>query len=361
MMQKLFLLLLFSLTLYANSDFERASALYAQKDYTQALKLFTKIAEKDRDSDAAYMLGKMYEKGEGTAIDYEASNRWYKISSKGYYSQGKLDPGADAARETRKLYSGIDKSLDKETLKTIKQYAESKYSIKSHNINYFIPASYRFDGGYPDTNGHQARNLETEFQISLKYNFYTGLFGLNEVYSIGYTQKSFWQLYETSAYFRETNYNPEVFVTIPTGHVKNLDYLKAIRLNFEHESNGRGGAEERSWNFIAASFYVQTGFLFTEITLWKDVLDSLYYNPNLMDYMGYGKVKFILPYKRHIFKFQMKNPFSSKRGSELNYSYPLFGSEDLFLYIKAFTGYGESLIDYNHKVSKLGIGFSISR
>jgi len=220
--------------------------------------------------------------------------------------------------------------------------------------------SYRIDGKYPPTYGHSAKTAETEFQFSIKYDFYANLFGLSEVYSIGYTQKSFWQLYASSAFFRETNYNPEIFLTIPIAHVKRFDYFKAIRLNFEHQSNGRGGAEERSWNFVMATFFLQTGFFFTELRAWKDV-GELKYNLDLMEYLGYGEVRLIFPYKKHILKFISRNSFSDKRATEFNYSYPVTRDNDLFLYVKGFTGYGESLIDYNHQVNKIGIGFSISR
>jgi phospholipase A1 len=356
----IFLLLIACFTLYASTDFQRATALYQNKEFKVALKLFKNLAENEGDYDAAYMLGHMYEYGEGTNIDIEASNRWYKISSTGYYRQDKSDPNTEIDKETRKLYKGLNKSLDKETLKTIKQYSESKYSIKAYHANYFLPFSYRTNGSYPLTNGHTSKELETEFQFSIRYDFYANLLGLSEVYSVGYTQRSFWQLYVDSAFFRETNYNPEFFVTIPVGHVKHFEYFKALRLSFEHQSNGRGGEEERSWNYVTGTAYLQTWFFFSELKLWHEVAD-LKYNKDLMKYMGYGQVQFIIPYKKNLLKIMSRNSFSSKRATEINYSYPISRSKDLFLYVKGFTGYGESLIDYNHKVNKIGIGFSISR
>ncbi len=67
------------------------------------------------------------------------------------------------------------------------------------------------------------------------------------------------------------------------------------------------------------------------------------------------------PYKKHIAELLLKNNFSDTYAVKVNYFYPLFGRNDLFVYIKAFSGYGESLIDYNHKIEKVGIGFSTSR
>ena len=359
-MKKLLLIFTFIFTLHASTDFQEAYSLYKMGSYEKALPIFKILATVDNDYDAAYILGYMYENSEGCKQDLAESRKWYKIASRGYYWQNQPDPSRDIKKETRKLYKSIQKPLDVETAETIKQYAESLYSIKAHGANYFLPISYRFNDKYPPTYGHEARTAETEFQFSIKYDFYANILGLSEVYSIGYTQKSFWQLYADSAFFRETNYNPEFFMTIPVAHINHFDYFKAIRLGFEHQSNGRGGLEERSWNFVVGTFYLQTGFIFTEIKLWKDV-GSLEYNPNLMEYLGYGQVQLIFPYKTHLLKFMTRNTFSDKRATELNYSYPVTNDKNLFLYIKGFTGYGESLIDYNHEVHKIGIGFSISR
>ena len=359
-MTKFLLIISLFITLQASTEFEDAYELYKMRNFKESLPLFTNLAKVENDYDAAYILGYMYEHGEGCKEDLQASQKWYKFASRGYYWQSQPDPSRDIKKETRKLYKSIKKPLDIETAETIKQYAESLYSIKAHRANYFLPLSYRDNGKYPLTYGHDSFKVETEYQFSIKYDFYANLLGLSEVYSIGYTQKSFWQLYAKSAFFRETNYNPEIFTTIPVAHIRHFEYLKALRLSFEHQSNGRGGVEERSWNYVVGTFYIQMGAIFTEIKFWKDV-GSLEYNPDLMSYLGHGQLKLIFPYKTHIFKLISRNSLSDKRATEINYSYPVTRAKDLFLYVKAFSGYGESLIDYNHKVNKIGIGFSISR
>ena len=355
-MKKLIIVLIFVSSVFGATPFEDAYSTYKQDDFKTSLEMFKKLVDEDKDYDAAYILGFMYEHGEGCEIDIQKSQKYYKFSSHGYYWQFKPDPSRDIKKEHNKLYGSLEKSDNEITQETIKQYTQSLYNIKAHGANYFLPISYRYNGKYPQTNGHDALQVETEFQLSIKYDFAANLVGLNEIYSIGYTQVSFWQLYAESAYFRETNYNPEAFITVPIP----TESLKAIRVAFAHQSNGRGGAEERSWNFVSGSFYFQTGFFFTSVKLWHNVF-SLEYNPDLMHYLGYGEIEFILPYKHHILKLKSRNTFSDKRATEVNYSYPLFGSKDLFVYIKGFTGYGESLIDYDNKVNKIGIGFSISR
>lgn len=356
-MKKLLIILTLVSSLFSATAFEDAYEVYKADEFESALKMFTKLVEEEKDYDAAYILGYMYEHGEGCDRDIQKSQKYYKLSSHGYYWQSKPDPDRDFKKEHKKLYNTLQKSKNEETQATIRQYTQSLYSIKAHGTNYFLPISHRFNGTYPDTYGHNSFETETEFQLSIKYDYAANLLALGEIYSIGYTQLSFWQLYVESAYFRETNYNPEAFVTVPTSIV---DYLKAVRIGFAHQSNGRGGVEERSWNYIASSFYFQTGFLFTELKLFKHVF-SLKYNPDLIEYLGYGEVEFIVPFKKHIMKLKSRNTFSRYRATEFNYSYPLFSSKDLFLYVKAFSGYGESLVDYNNRVDKVGIGFSISR
>ena len=356
MIKKLIITLIFVSSLFGATPFEDAYEVYKAEDFKKSLEMFRKLVERDTDYDAAYILGFMYENGEGCEVDIKKSQEYYKLSSRGYYWQIKHDPSRDIKKEQKKLYESLEKSDNERTQATIRQYTQSLYNIKAHGANYFLPISYRANGTYPDTYGHKALHVETEFQLSIKYDYAANLLGLNEIYSIGYTQLSFWQLYADSAFFRETNYNPEAFITVPL----QTEYLKAIRVAFAHQSNGRGGEEERSWNYIRASFYFQTAFFFTELRLWKDVL-SLEYNPELMHYLGYGEIEFVLPYKEHILKLRSRNTFSDKRATEVNYSYPLFGSKDVFLYVKAFSGYGESLVDYDKSVDKFGFGFSISR
>lgn len=43
---------------------------------------------------------------------------------------------------------------------------------------------------------------------------------------------------------------------------------------------------------------------------------------------------------------------------ELGWLFP-FGKSGVYGYVKYFTGYGESLIDYNRRTDKVGIGFAI--
>jgi len=266
-------------------------------------------------------------------------------------------------KDYKLLYDNISHSDDNITKETMRRYIYSDYNIKPYLTNYFIPVSYRLKKEYIDNTNlaHESAQTEAEFQISIKYEIGADLFGLDEVYSAAYTQKSFWQLYVDSAFFRETNYNPEAFVQFPVTVDYKSNGIKAIQLGFAHMSNGRGGEEERSWNYFYTNLYFQISPVFLDLKFWYRVNDTQDYNPKLIDYLGHGQVRFMLPYKNHIIETKFR--YSSLAGvtTELNYSHPVFLRDDLFFYVKAFNGFGESLIDYNQRIKKIGIGFSISR
>ncbi|MCW8896304.1 MAG: phospholipase A [Sulfurimonas sp.] len=357
---KLFLLTLLIITrLEASSNFAEANTLYKAGNYKESFKIFQELAKDDPD--AAYMLAYMYEHGEGCEIDKEEASKWYKISAQGYHEQGIYNSSKEVEKKTKKIYSSLDRLEDSQTQETIRQYVQSLYNFKAHNANYFLPISHRYGGDYADTNGHEAKNTETEFQFSVKYDFITDIFHFGEIYSVAYTQKSFWQFYSNSAFFRESNYNPEFFVTFPTSELSDGRLIKAVRVGIAHESNGRGLDEERSWNYISGSLFMQYKMLFAELKLWARLPDITDYNHDLIDYMGHGYLKFRLPYKKHFADLKLRHNFKNKGSAELNYSYPVFGGDNLFLYVKLFNGYGESLIDYDNHIKKFGIGFSISR
>jgi phospholipase A1/A2 len=261
----------------------------------------------------------------------------------------------------RYLYKNLNNVDNNETSDTIKQMILSTYNIGAFRANYFLPVSYGMGRNYTDGDIHEPKKTEIEFQLSLRYDFATNLLGLHGVYSAAYTQHSFWQAYAKSAYFRESNYNPELFVTFPMFWHKHNNTIKAFRIELAHQSNGRGGEYERSWNYVSGSVFLQYHNLFTQVKTWVRLKDTREYNPDLLDYLGYGDINFTLPYNKNLLELMVRSNFHSHGAIRLSYSYPLAYTNGLFLYIKGFSGYGESLIDYNHYVNSVAIGFSLSR
>ncbi len=379
------LLLLACAAVSAESLFETGMERYNLGDYHGAFEAFLEAYGTSQDEDAAYMVAVMYEKGEGVETDRDAAAAWYRFAAQGYFKSA-----ADSSlhRENKRLltaYRDLDPVDDNETAETIRKVVVSDFGLKTFQANYLLPFGYRngvYDSYVPSDH---YTNMEAEMQLSFRLDVLPNLFGLNETYSAAYTQRSFWQVYADSAPFRETNYQPEVFVTFPTAIHKIP--IKAFSVGIAHQSNGQGNITEqdfgdvnlssisdtlkpylrnrsRSWNYAWTEALFQTGSLFAELKLWyrfkeKKGEDD---NPDLIDYMGHGSLRLLLPYGKSMSELLLRQNFRTGKGAQqLTWSYPLSHRENVFWFFKAFTGYGESLIDYNNYVTKFAVGFSFSR
>ncbi|MBW1838234.1 MAG: phospholipase A, partial [Deltaproteobacteria bacterium] len=66
---------------------------------------------------------------------------------------------------------------------------------------------------------------------------------------------------------------------------------------------------------------------------------------------------------RHTFSLMLRNNLESgfKRGAvEAGWSFPLWKYKYFKGYMQYFSGYGESMIDYNRYVNRIGIGILLS-
>ncbi|KLU17780.1 phospholipase A, partial [Proteus mirabilis] len=89
--------------------------------------------------------------------------------------------------------------------------------------------------------GNKAKKDEVKFQLSLAFPLWRGIAGENSVLAASYTQRSWWQLSnkKESAPFRETNYEPQLFLGWATDYKFAGWTLREIETGFNHESNGR--------------------------------------------------------------------------------------------------------------------------
>ena len=79
------------------------------------------------------------------------------------------------------------------------------------------------------------------------------------------------------------------------------------------------------------------------------------------DYIAHYELKGAYKWKEHVFGIMSRNYLESgfENGAiELGWSFPLWNYPYLKGYIQYFTGYGESLIDYDQYVNRIGIGIS---
>jgi phospholipase A1 len=254
-----------------------------------------------------------------------------------------------------------------ETKEYIKKWEDSSFGLKPHYVNYILPYGFR-EGKYTsyDTSSGEYDNIEAELQVSLKINIAKHIFGLDEEYYLSYSHRAFWQIYIESSPFRETNYNPEIFILFPLLDNSSIFQLNNLIVGYSHLSNGQGDNGEsvsnsRSVDYLYTTLRMEHDALITEFTLWVPFPgNDLNDNPDLMDYVGYGELKFSYFTGKHMFTLKGRGNISTENGAvEATYSYPLI--KDVYLYGKIFSGYGESLIDYNNYITKFSIGFSFSR
>lgn len=253
-------------------------------------------------------------------------------------------------------FNNINYIKDPETRETIKQSYIGAFDLHPYKKTYIMPVTYDFK------NSEDREQKETQFQFSLEKPLIHNLFNQNEIISFAYTQKSFWQTFEESAPFRENNYEPELFLTIPYDN----EYLKSYKIGLNHQSNGRGGLESRSWNraYIEGTFQLDS--LLIKPKVWYRIPESKDDNPEIVDYLGYGELNLVYAYKKHQFDLLLRNNFKNenKSGVDLTWTFPLpfiENQKNVYGMINYFNGYGNSLIDYDRQVNKIGFGIALTR
>ncbi|TAL98625.1 MAG: phospholipase [Rhodanobacter sp.] len=208
-------------------------------------------------------------------------------------------------------------------------------------------------------------NIEAKFQLSLKSKVWQGVFGDAGDVWVGYTQSSRWQVYNTkqSRPFRETDYEPEAMLVFNTNyHVLGWDG-RLLGIGLDHQSNGRGNPLSRGWNRIIANVGFERDGWTVMLRPWWRIPESRSTddNPDISNYMGRGEVQVVHEWHGQEFGLALRDSFrggSQQHGSaRFSWSFPIAGN--LRGYAEVFKGYGESLIDYNHNATYLGLGVSL--
>jgi len=239
------------------------------------------------------------------------------------------------------------------------------FVFRPHNPNYLIAArSYRpNEAPYEpfrasDFTGNLS-HAELQFQLGFKMKAVETAFELPVDVWFGYTQNSFWQAgnREASSPFRETNYQPEVMVVTPLNFSVLGANVKFLNLGLTHQSNGQSSTLSRSWNRFYAQVGLERGRFAMTAKVWKRINESFEddNNPDIIDYMGRGELAGTYRIDGHEFSALLRHNFhTSKSSTQLGWAFPVAGP--LKGYVHWFSGYGQSLIDYNYFQRTIGAG-----
>ena len=248
------------------------------------------------------------------------------------------------------------------------------FTLRPYKPMYILPISYTDHINKTPSSSAPGRtaaspsdldSVEARFQFSVKTKVVENLIGDNGDLWLGYTQSSRWQVYneELSRPFRETNYEPEAMLVFHTDY--ELFGFKGVMagIGLNHQSNGRDQPQSRNWNRVIAQVGFERDDWIIMLRPWWRLpeSDSSDDNPGIENYIGRGEITVARKRQGHVFSLQARHSLrggeNSRGSAQAAWSFPIAG--DFKGYVQLFSGYGESLIDFNNRQTVIGLGFSV--
>lgn len=270
-----------------------------------------------------------------------------------------------------------DQELNERSLRA--RYALEEYTqynpfvITPHYRNYILPVSYWDNPQWndPARNGSPIDRIEAKFQISIKTPLWDDILGGSTLYG-AFTSVSYWQVYNTdlSKPFRETNYQPELFLTRPIDWKLGPIDSELVSFGYMHQSNGQDIPVSRSWDRLFLSYVFKAGSYYYVIRPWWRIPEknkSSFIdrtgddNPDIEHYMGNFEFHIARAFGNHVAEIMVRNNLNAsdnKGAFQLDYSFPF--SKRFKGLVQVFTGYGDSLINYNDYETRYSIGILLT-
>jgi phospholipase A1 len=213
------------------------------------------------------------------------------------------------------------------------------------------------------SDGGDVDSVEAKFQLSFKARLWAAEERDWGVW-FAYTQQNHWQVYndDVSSPFRETNYMPEVIASFRPGMTLGDWHWNQLNVGFTHQSNGRSDPISRSWNRVFVEGGIERADFALLARAWARIEESDEEddNPDITDYMGYGELTGIWKRGDSSYTLMVRgNPSTGKGAGQFTWmSRPLLGP--LKAYVQVFSGYGESMIDYDWNQTTVGVGVALN-
>ncbi|WP_367066429.1 phospholipase A [Oryzisolibacter sp. LB2S] len=222
------------------------------------------------------------------------------------------------------------------------------------------------------------RRTEMRVQLSVRTKLAKGLLPhpdpeARDSLWFGYTQQSYWQLFSPgiSRPFRTTDHEPEIVYVYPT--TANLPWGWRWRysgLGLVHQSNGQSLPLSRSWNRVYLMTGIEQGDRWRlSGRIWKRIPEGAADddNPGISGYIGRAELSLAWnPNPDNTLSLTARHSLGSvARGSvRLEWLQTLGSSllgkpSNLRLHTQLFSGYGDSLVDYNRRRTMFSVGVSL--
>jgi phospholipase A1 len=210
------------------------------------------------------------------------------------------------------------------------------------------------------------RNVEAKMQLSIRTKIAQSVLLPGADLWFGYTQQSLWQLYSTqiSAPFRSTDHEPELVYIVPLPADLPAGWkLRFGGLGLAHQSNGQALPLSRSWNRVYASAGLERGEFSVVGRLNQRLREDpeTNDNPDLMRYRG--RLDLVAAWTPGLATatLQWRTNLDRRGSLQLDWTFPVDSDNPsgLRYYVQAFSGYAETLLDYNFRQNALGAGVTL--
>ncbi|HMM04900.1 phospholipase A [Dysgonomonas sp.] len=214
--------------------------------------------------------------------------------------------------------------------------------------------------GVPLNKSVTRKTADAFFQFSIRHRVTRSVLPFNSFLYITYSQKSFWDIYDESSPFRDTNYNPGI--GIGRYVIKDNKLKGAVMVSLEHESNGKAGEDSRSWNYINLSAkYFYNMRLSAKAQVYLPYVDGGN-NKDLLRYKGYGIFSVNYIDSKNLWWFSLniipRDKFINPN-LHTSLSFRVSKNSNQYLTLDYYAGYGEGLLNYKKYTNQVRIGFTI--
>lgn len=231
--------------------------------------------------------------------------------------------------------------------------------------------------------GHSApqalpyQSAETRLQLSLRTKLAQGLLTQGDPTRrdslwFTYTQQSYWQLFNPtlSRPFRNTDHEPELIYIYPTAATLPWGWRwRYTGLGLVHQSNGQSLPLSRSWNRVYAMLGAEWQDAWkVQAKFWRRLPERLADddNPDISDHIGRAELSASwTPDAFNTWGLTWRHSLHPTANGSVRLEWLKALGHDsssksaLRLHTQLFTGFGDSLVDYNRRRTVLSVGLSL--